>query len=133
MKQFLYVIGFLLLFFLFNSNREGARLHVEIPQEEDVVMVETGKADMEQCLKALSDEMKHSNLLTPRRAFVPLSCHLASRAHSQIGKNIQFWRLKEHELITKLLENEAIQHRVNYSTLLCRNGYHVFALRKLLI
>ena len=56
-----------------------------------------------------------------------------SETKDMVEKTTQYLRLKGHDLISKLLEYNSITHHINYSALLTRNGYHVFALRKLLI
>lgn len=96
-------------------------------------MEETEQANREQHIAILKDDLKNSNLLSPRRTLQSVSSQFHIRSQSQTEKNIQYFRLKGYDLMAKLLEEESITHHINYSTLLCRNGYHVFALRKLLI
>lgn len=132
MKQFLYIIGFLVAILLLSpSEKKG--IVPAFTQEKETVMEETEQANREQHLAILKDDMKNSNLLSPRRTFQNVSYSFNLRTQSQIVKTIQYLRLKGYDLIAKLLENESITHHINYSTLLCRNGYHVLALRKLLI
>ncbi len=101
--------------------------------EKEATMKETGKALQEQYLTILTENIKNSNLLTPRRAISLLTFSINLRSQSHIGKAIQQLRLRGHDLMEKLSEEKSITHHINYSTLLCRNGYHILALRKLLI
>lgn len=133
MKQFLYIIGFLFTLLLLSPSEpksNGSPIHL---QETQSVMEETETANREQHLAILKDDLKNSNLLSPRRTIQNFSSNFNIRFQSQTEKNIQYFRLKGYDLVAKLLEEKSIIHHINYSTLLCRNGYHIFALRKLLI
>ena len=48
-------------------------------------------------------------------------------------KAIQYFRLKEINLLRKVSEEVTICQTINFSTLLCRMGYHVYGLRKIII
>lgn len=132
-KQFLYIIGFLFALLLFSPNDQKSDLCPTHLQETQSVMEETEQANREQHIAILKDDLKNSNLLSPRRTLQSVSSQFHIRSQSQTEKNIQYFRLKGYDLMAKLLEEKSITHHINYSTLLCRNGYHVFALRKLLI
>ena len=45
----------------------------------------------------------------------------------------QYFRLKEINLLRKVSEVVTTHQTINFSTLLCRMGYHVYALRKIII
>lgn len=134
MKQFLVIIGFVLSAVLFfNRNEKVQMFAMSIAQANETVMEEPADHDMETCIAVLSSDLKNSNLLSPRRVVQTITYNFNLRTQNQVEKTYQFLRLKGHDLISRLLENVSITHHINYSALLTRNGYHVFALRKLLI
>lgn len=134
MKQFLLVIGFVLgTVLFFNQDEKAQPLDVLSTLTKEAVMEDSETRDMQTCLAVLTSDMKNSNLLSPRRVIQTITYSFNLRTQNQVEKTVQYLRLKGHDLISKLLENNSITHHINYSALLARNGYHVFALRKLLI
>lgn len=134
MKQFLLVIGFVLgTVLFFNQDEKAQPFDISSALVKEAVMEDSAGRDMETCLAVLTSDMKNSNLLSPRRVIQTITYSFNLRTQNQVEKTVQYLRLKGHDLIFKLLENKSITLHINYSALLTRNGYHVFALRKLLI
>lgn len=134
MKQFLLVIGFVLgTVLFFNQDEKAQPFDISSALAKEAVMEDSAGRDMETCLAVLTSDMKNSNLLSPRRVIQTITYSFNLRTQNQVEKTVQYLRLKGHDLISKLLEYNSITHHINYSALLTRNGYHVFALRKLLI
>lgn len=96
-------------------------------------MQETCKKNKEQCLIVLSNDLKNSNLINSRRVVQSVSYNFNLRIFSKTEKHIQYIRLKGFSALAKLFEVKAVEHFTNYNALLCCCGYHIFALRKLLI
>ena len=134
MKQFVFLIGFIFSTMFFMADRENVGEHVSFYlQEEQTVLEKEGINDIESCLAVLSEDLKNSNLLAPRRVIQTVTYNLNLRFQHQIVKVKQLLRLKEYNSITKLLEETSNFHHINFSALLSSNGYHIYALRKLLI
>lgn len=134
MKQFLLVIGFVLgTVLFFNQSEKAQPFDVLSALTKEAVMEDSETKDMQTCLAVLTSDMKNSNLLSPRRVIQTITYNFNLRTQNPVEKTTQYLRLKGHDLISKLLEYSSITHHINYSALLTRNGYHVFALRKLLI
>ncbi len=134
MKQFVFLIGFLFstIFFLADRENIGEDMTMYL-HEEQTVLERDGINDIESCLAVLSEDLKNSNLLAPRRVIQTVTYNFNLRSQNQIVKIKQLLRLKEYNSITRLLEEISISHHINLSALLSLNGYHIYALRKLLI
>lgn len=96
-------------------------------------MEETYEKNREQCLVILSEDLKNCDLQTPRRVVQYTSPHYSVRSITQSEKQIQYFKLKGCDLLSKLSEESATDHYNNYTALWRNKGLHVFALRKLLI
>jgi len=96
-------------------------------------MMEKGTTDMQHNLEILSSDLKGSNCLTPRRSIQNVSNTLNIRLLKIEERAIQYFRLKEINLLRKVSEEVTICQTINFSTLLCRMGYHVYGLRKIII
>ncbi len=106
---------------------------LNISQQRESVMKEKNAADVEYHLEILSSELKGSNCLTPRRTVQSGSNTFNIRLLKNEEKVFQFFHLKEMNLLRKVSEEVIACQTINVSTLLCRMGYHVYALRKIVI
>ena len=92
----------------------------DLQAQKEAVMMEKGTTDMQHNLEILSSDQNVSNTLNIRLL------KIEERA-------IQYFRLKEINLLRKVSEEVTICQTINFSTLLCRMGYHVYGLRKIII
>ena len=111
MKNFLFILTLLFGMLLFSPQEEVESDNIAVAQKE-AVMKEKGSADVQYYLNVLSTDLKESKGLTARRTVQST---------------------KEMNAQRKVLENVSECQTINLSTLLCRMGEHVFALRKLII
>jgi len=135
MKHCLYVIGILAAILLFGMDSDSFFFHSDriAMNEEKAVVEQTAQRHQEQCKAILSEDLKNGNLLTRNRTFQVNTIQINVRCITQSERQIQYFRLKGCDLLAKLTAITAIDHFVNYTAILCSKGYHVFALRKLLI
>ena len=96
-------------------------------------MNEKGSAYVQYYLNVLSTDLKESKGLTARRTVQSTNNTFHLRTLKIAEKVLQDIRLKEMNAQRKVLENVSECQTINLSTLLCRMGEHVFALRKLII
>lgn len=134
MKNFLFILTLLFGMLLFvpeevqnNDTTPG------FEAQKEAVMKEKGVADMQHNLEILSSDLKGSNCLTPRRTAQSPGNTLNIRLLKIEERAIQYFRLKEINLLRKVSEGVTICQTINFSTLLCRMGYHVYGLRKSII
>ena len=126
MKNFLFILTLLfgmLLFVPEDVQNNDTTLDLQVQKE----------ADMQHNLEILSSDLKGCNCLTPRRSIQNVSNTLNIRLLKIEEKAIQYFRLKEINLLRKVSEEVTICQTINFSTLLCRMGYHVYGLRKIII
>lgn len=134
MKNFLFILTLLFGMLLFVP--EDVQKSVSMPDlsaQKEAVMKEKSAADMQHNLEILSNDLKDSNCLTPRRTVQATTNTLNIRLLKIEKKAIQYFRLKETNLLRKVSEEVAICQTINFSSLLCRMGYHVYGLRKIII
>lgn len=134
MKNFLFILTLLFGMLLFVP--EEVQNSVGVPDlsvQSEAVMKEKGAADMQQNLEILSNDLKGSNCLTPRRTVQATTNTLNIRLLKIEKKAIEYFRLKEINLLRKVSEEVTLCQSINLSTLLCRMGYHVYGLRKIII
>lgn len=132
MKNFLFILTLLFGILLFAPEDVASNDVVNIPEKE-TVMKEKKTSDMQHQLEILSNDLKSSNCLTPRRIVQPTTNTFNLRIQKGAEKVLQVIRLKEANLLGKVSENVTICQTINLSTLLSRMGYHVYALRKIII
>ena len=126
MKNFLFILTLLFGMLLFSPQEEVESDNIAVAQKE-AVMKEKGSADVQYYLNVLSTDLKESKGLTARRTVQSTNNTFHLRTLKIAEKVLQDIRLKE------MLENVSECQTINLSTLLCRMGEHVFALRKLII
>ena len=119
MKNFLFILGLLISFMLF------------APEEGTKSMDDT--ADAQRRFEVLSNELKSSNCLTPRRISQTTNNTIEIRIWKNMEKSLQDMRLRGVNQLHRVSQHISTYQIINLSTLLCRMGEHVFALRKLII
>lgn len=134
MKQFLLILGILAGVLLFASNESvgskgelGAVLHETIMKEKNEA------TDIQHKIEAISNELKGSSCLTPRRVVQASNPIINLRLSNNGEKTLQLFRLKQEGAFYRISNNLSIHQTIHISSLLCRMGHHVFALRKLII
>ena len=132
MKNFLFILTLLFGMLLFSPQEEVESDNIAVAQKE-AVMKEKGSADVQYYLNVLSTDLKESKGLAARRTVQSTNNTFHLRTLKIAEKVLQDIRLKEMNAQRKVLENVSECQTINLSTLLCRMGEHVFALRKLII
>ncbi|MEG1749078.1 MAG: hypothetical protein RRZ65_06895 [Tannerellaceae bacterium] len=132
MKNCLFIIGVFLSLFLFVPMEDASRDEM-CADACETVMQKNAIADMEHHLAVLSSELKESNALTPRRNIQTTSFTLDIRLHQGAVRVLQDYLVKGHDRLRQVSESVSISQTINYYTLLCRTGYHIYTLRKILI
>ena len=134
MKNFLFILTLLFGMLLFvPEDVQNNDTTLDLQVQKEAVMIEKGTADMQHNLEILSSDLKGCNCLTPRRSIQNVSNTLNIRLLKIEEKAIQYFRLKEINRLRKVSEEVTICQTINFSTLLCRMGYHVYGLRKIII
>lgn len=135
MKNILLVIGLLIGLFLLAPD-EGATGDQEsgFASASEAVMKEKSSAtDVQHRLEILSNELKDSNCLTPRRVLQTTSNASVFRIHHSVEKLLQAFRLRNTESLCRTAANLSVCQTSQISTLFCRMGQHIYVLRKLII
>lgn len=115
---------------------EGKNDHatLDLSEQKEAVMKEKNAADMQHNLEVLSNDLKEINCLTPRRAMQATGNSTFNVRLLKIEEKVhQYFHLKEENLLLKISEEVVTYQTINISTLLCRTGYHIYALRKIII
>lgn len=133
MKNFLFIFTLLLGMLLFIPKEEWKASDSQRVAQKEAVMKDKGMADIQYHLEILSNDLKGSNCLTPRRVVQSGNNTIDIRIQKSAEKFLQLLRLKEENMLRKISEGVSLCQTINLSTLLCRKGYHVYALRKIII
>ena len=134
MKVFLHVIILLLGVFFFTAEESQDDTAVLLSQaQKEMITVEEGTTDMQHHLDILSNELKDTNCLVPRRSIQTSSSTLNIRLFKFEKKILQISYLKKTNLLRKVSEEVTTFQTIKFSTLLCRMGYHIYGLRKIII
>ncbi len=133
MKNFLFILGLLISFMLF-APEEGTKSMDEVMSAtKEAVMKEKNTADAQRRFEVLSNELKSSNCLTPRRISQTANNTIEIRIWKNMEKSLQDMRLRGVNQLHRVSQHISTYQIINLSTLLCRMGEHVFALRTLII
>lgn len=135
MKHILLVIGLLIGFFLFipKEGLDGDRLVAGSLPAETVMKEKSSATDVQHCIQTLSDELKDSLCLTPRRTIQTTANAFNFRIHPTVEKLLQTFRLRNMDTTYRISANLSVCQTLRISTLFCRMGQHVYVLRKLII
>lgn len=135
MKNILLIIGLLIGLFLLSPD-EGAYGNQEglsASASEAVMKEKSSATDVQHHLEILSNELKDSNCLTPRRVLQTTSNASTFRIHHSVEKLLQAFRLRNTESLCRTAANLSVCQTNQISTLFCRMAQHVYVLRKLII
>ena len=134
MKDFLIILTLLFCILLFvPKDVQNNDTMPDLQAKKEMVMLEKGAADLQHNLEILSCDLKSCNCLTPRRTTQNISNTLNIRLLKIEKRTIRYFRLKEINILRKVSEEVTTYQTINFSTLLCRMGYHVYGLRKIII
>ena len=134
MKDFLIILTLLFGILLFvPKDVQNNDTMPDLQAKKEMVMLEKGAADLQHNLEILSCDLKSCNFLTPRRTTQNISNTLNIRLLKIEKRTIRYFRLKEINILRKVSEEVTTYQTINFSTLLCRMGYHVYGLRKIII
>lgn len=134
MKHLLLLIGLLIGTLLFASESATDGSGQTAPDARETVMKEKNPAaDIHYHIQALGNELKDNSALAPRRVFQTTSHSFQARFQQSFDKLLQTLRQRGQGAIYKISQSVSLGQTVHLSTLFCREGHHVFALRKLII
>ncbi len=134
MKYFLNILVLILGFVLFSPDEKKADCTAQNGYEQiETIMKEKNAEDMQHNLEVLSNDLKSSNFLTPRRVIQTVSNVLDIRILKIKAKTIQMFRVKEESNLHRVCENVISLQTIDVSTLLRRMGIHIYTLRKIII
>ncbi len=134
MKDFLIILTLLFGILLFvPKDVQNNDTMPDLQAKKEMVMLEKGAADLQHNLEILSCDLKSCNCLTPRRTTQNISNTLNIRLLKIEKRTIRYFRFKEINILRKVSEEVTTYQTINFSTLLCRMGYHVYGLRKIII
>lgn len=132
MKYFLLITTTLLSLILFLSPEKETDDHEQIRKEREAV-TQSRSMDIPYHVEVLSNDMRSSNFLTPRRNVQSSSYSLNTRIIRHAIRTLYDIRIKGTDRLQKISEHLSFCQTIHYSSLLCRKGYHIYALRKLII
>lgn len=133
MKNFLFIVTLLLGALLFLPEEESKAADHSVSARTETVMKENSASDSQQKLEIIRNELQESKGLTSRRLAQTVHPTLNCRFQKSAEKLLQLLRLKEENSLRKISEEVSLRQTIHLSTLLCRKGYHIYALRKILI
>ena len=134
MKQFLIIIGIFIGTLLYSANEPvGNSSDIYTALKETVMKEKNDSSDIQHKIEAISNELKGSNCLMPRRLVQTSASGFNLRLFNNGEKALQLFRLKQEGDSYKISQNLSIHQTITISSLLFRMGHHVFALRKLII
>lgn len=134
MKYFLNILIIILGFVLFSPDESKTAGAVQNEYDQiGAIMKEKNAEDMQHNLEVLSNDLKSSNFLAPRRVIQTISNDLDIRILKIKAKTIQLFRVKEESNLHRVCENVISLQTIDVSTLLCRMGIHIYTLRKIII
>lgn len=133
MKRAFYLIGLLLGLLLF-APEEGRQEqgNQQVTTEESYTQ-ETATSDMECKLEVLSEELQHSQGLLARRSFQANGQSLTLRHIKTLEKILHETAIQQANQLHRLSQHRNLTYINHLSSLACREGQHLFALRKLLL
>ena len=122
MKNFLFILGLLISFMLF-APEEGTKSMDEVMSAtKEAVMKEKNTADVQRRFEVLSNELKSSNCLTPRRISQTANNTIEIRIWKNMEKSLQDMRLRGVNQLHRVSQHISTYQIINLSTLLCRMG-----------
>ena len=89
--------------------------------------------DMERKIEVLSEQLQHSQGLLARRNFQANGQNLTLRHLKTVEKVLHETALQQANQLHRLSQHRNLTYINHLSSLACREGQHLFALRKLLL
>lgn len=133
MKHFLFILGLLVSAMLFVPEDEAKSIEQAMLECQETYMEEDEQSTSQRNFEVLSKELKSCNFLTPRRVSQTTAHTFQVRVWKNLEKHLQDLRLKGENKLLKVYQHTSTDYIVFLSTLTCRVGEHVYALRKLII
>lgn len=132
MKKILFITGMLLAIILFTSQKEVKSDDIFVIEQVQATGGINATTDIQLCIERISGDLQSSSLQIPyRQVQVSNSYNIRSAQNT-----IRLWqeiRQKEANQLQKVLAHTSKLQTFNYSSLLTRTGYHIYALRKIII
>lgn len=132
MKRILHILGLLCFILLLNPEGGFSQVGIVSSSEECKVTEEDASTPQKETQFVLSNELKNSTCLAPRTLQVSNNS-VIQRLSKNLFKQLNLYRLKEYNSQRKIWEFVSVCQTINYSSLLAGLGYHVYALRKIII
>ena len=116
MKNFLFILGLLISFMLF-APEEGTKSMDEVMSAtKEAVMKEKNTADAQRRFEVLSNELKSSNCLTPRRISQTTNNTIEIRIWKNMEKSLQDMRLRGVNQLHRVSQHISTYQIINLST-----------------
>ena len=133
MNKILHIIELLCLIFLMNPENGFSQIDsASLPTEQSEVIPNDMAEQQREMQFVLSNDLKSCTCLTPRT--IQINCNTCFQRFSKnLFKQLNLCRVKEYNSQHKIWEFVSSCQTINYSSLLTRIGYHVYALRKIII
>ena len=132
MKKLFYLILLFCGIFLLNPDQFGSGNDKFAVSNNEVVKEKNDYSDIQDRIMTLKSDLSTSTCLTPRTVQLTPS-FLCERITRLAEKILQDVRIKEENLLRKTSEGVALTESLLVSALRSSAGYHVFALRKIII
>lgn len=134
MKKVLSILGLLCAICLLNPGNGSGTLAYAAGEVEENCTLQNRSSDSQQkqLIFELSDELKKSACVAPRGFQLPTFTP-TERTFRNITRLVRIVQLKEENNLHKTSETVSVSQTINYFSLLCRSGYHIYALRKIII
>ncbi len=133
MKKAIFITSLLCAFLMLTSTPKVDMNAVLEQTQETVVKAKSHTTEMNHRVEFLGKDTRGGNVLTARRSVQILSCSSETRSIGSIVRITQDIRIKGAERLQKISEFTSRLQTINYSALLTRKGYHVYALREIII
>ncbi|MCC8152996.1 MAG: hypothetical protein LIP01_01535 [Tannerellaceae bacterium] len=131
MRNLIVLILTVFVLSLFGNSSEPENVRKVTYEKESLMKANPSNA--EQSLERLSRDLKSSNFLAPRRNVQNFQQNQNIRIFQSITRLLHDSRLKGEQELCKVLQFNSYCLTIKLSSLLCRKGYHIYALRKILI
>ena len=133
MRNFLFILGLLISAMIFVPEEETKSWDHAQFETQETFMEENDQNEAQRHFEVLSNELKSSNCLTPRRISQTSGQSFHLRTLKTMEKHLHCIRLRNENLLHKVFKQTSFEQTVTLSTLACRKAEHVFTLRKLII
>ncbi|MDH6533398.1 hypothetical protein D0T51_00195 [Parabacteroides sp. 52] len=133
MKKFLFIWGLLLTVWLFIPQEDASSQSIRVHERETVMKEKNTLTDIQHRIEVLNKDMKSNHFLPPCRHVQSTYYLPPLRVIKNAQRMVQDIRLRGTDQLQKTIEYVSLRQTINYAALLRRAGYHVYALRKIII